>query len=246
MDRSLLKYIVFGNQKSGTTAIASLIADFGGLSKQMDIPEFWEAEQSIHSGRLSFESFVNANPHRFAVSLLKEPCLTFFYDDVLKVFPDSRHIFVVRHPADNIRSMLDRLKVPGDLEDVELADGFHKAWRDVFYGSLLNLNGSEKYIERLARRWVIATEVYLKNRDRMLLAKYEDFVGDKYGFIKRTAEKLGIEQKNDISGLLDIQYQSRGSGRGKPLAEFFGKSNIGIINDVCRPYLKEFSYSELK
>ena len=33
--------IVLGNQKSGTSAIAHLLADYGGLSRTIDIPPLW-------------------------------------------------------------------------------------------------------------------------------------------------------------------------------------------------------------
>ena len=63
--------IILGNPKSGTSVIAHLLADFGDLSKTIDIPPIWPPTAvDIMLGRLSFNHFIDKN-----VSL--EPSLDF-------------------------------------------------------------------------------------------------------------------------------------------------------------------------
>lgn len=235
------KIFVLGNQKSGTTAIAWLIAHYGELTKTLDIPELWKEERKIYSGKRTLASFVMSHPQVFSAQLIKEPCLTFLYGELEEIFPDSRYVFIIRHPADNIRSILDRLKVPGHLENAEL-NTERNTWKDVFYGTLLGSLKEEHYIARLAKRWVLSAETYLKNRDKMLLIRYEDFLLDKHRCIHSASQQLGIDEKNDVEHFLDMQHQSRGVTRGIPWSECFQEINIEIIRTICGPYMEYFDY----
>lgn len=236
------KIIVIGNQKSGTTAIASLVADYGKLSKTLDIQEIWEKERQIHAGQLPLSCFVRSTHHRFTSQLIKEPCLTFLYEELVELFPNSKYLFVIRHPAENIRSILDRLRIPGNLGHFKIKDDLHKAWKDVLDGSLLKTK-SKHYIAILAIRWVISTKTYLKHKDKMILIRYEDFIKNKYKNIQQIAEELKIEKKQDIGNILDKQYQPKGSNSGTPWNEFYSEKNLAIINKICKPYMKYFDYN---
>jgi 2-polyprenyl-3-methyl-5-hydroxy-6-metoxy-1,4-benzoquinol methylase len=236
------KIFVLGNQKSGTTAIAWLIAHYGKITNTLDIPELWEEERKIFLGKRSLASFVKEYPQSFSAQLIKEPCLTFLYRELAEIFPDAHYVFIIRHPADNIRSILDRLKVPGHLENAELKIKSRNTWKDLFYGTLLGSLKEEQYIARLAKRWVLSAEMYLKNRDKMLLIRYEDFLADKHKCIHTASQHLGIDAKNAIEHLLDVQHQSRGATRGIPWIECFGERNVEIIRKICGPYLKYFDY----
>lgn len=236
---------ILGNQKSGTTAIASLFADYGSLTKTLDIPEMWPSESALHTGVVSFRSFVESNPHRFSTQVVKEPCLTFLFEECRQLFPLSRYIFIVRHPVDNIRSILDRLKIPCDRETVNLSDyEMNETWSYVMNGKLLNIH-HKHYIARLALRWGVAAEVFLKNRNKMLLVRYEDFIENKFACIQRIAEKLEIQEIGNIEPLLNIQYQPRGGNREAALLELFGEKNLRIIYDVCHRQMEQFQYGFL-
>lgn len=237
--------IILGNQKSGTTAIASLLADYGNMAKTLDIPELWACEQGLHAGTISFRSFVESHPERFSTQVVKEPCLTFLFEQCFGVYPLSPYIFIIRHPVDNIRSILDRLKIPCDRDSVNLSDyEMNETWSYVMNGKLLNI-GHEHYIARLAMRWVAASEVFLKHKDKMLLVRYEDFIENKFACIQRIAEKMGIQEAGNIQPLLNIQYQPRGDNREAALAGLFGERNLRIIYDVCHRQMEQFQYGLL-
>lgn len=106
------KFIVIGNPKTGTSVISSLIADQGGLTKTIDIPEMWNKQLDLYNGEIEFEKFIIENAHYFAKKLVKEPDLTFMYHKITRKFPKSKIILITRHPVDNIRSVLDRVNIP--------------------------------------------------------------------------------------------------------------------------------------
>ncbi len=235
--------IILGNQKSGTTAIASLFADYGKLTKTLDIPEIWTRERDLHVGTLSFQAFVEGHPHRFSTQVIKEPTLTFLYEKVVTSFSCSPYIFIIRHPVDNIRSILDRLKIPCNQDHIDLQNyDINESWSYVMNGQLLNIN-HEHYIARLAMRWVIAAEIYLKHKDKMILVRYEDFMRSKYDAIQRIAEDLGVRKGSDIGHLLHLQYQPQGKNRENSVIELFGDKNLSIISDICGSYMKYFDYN---
>lgn len=236
--------IVLGNQKSGTSAIAHLLADFGGLSKTIDIPVLWDSTVTdIIKGHIEFSRIVNHHKFYFSKELIKEPNMTFFARQVIEVFPKSKYIFVVRDPRDNIRSLLNRIKIPGHLKEVDklLLQGVREGYKLILNAKKWEIDQNENYIGVLSHRWNSAVDNYLLCKDRMILVKYEDFLADKYKCIASLADRLGIQQKMDIADRLDIQYQPRGI-HNISWEEFFGPENLACIERVCGDRMREFGY----
>ena len=236
--------IVLGNQKSGTSAIASLLADFGGLSKTIDIPPLWGRKGvRIMRGEQRFADTVLRNKRYFASELIKEPFMIFFFDQVIEVFPDARFVMIIRDPRENTRSLLNSRGLPTkttELDESLLADV--RSRYPVLLDSKVWGGDDEDYIGVLARRWNKAADAYLAHRDRMILVRYEDFIKDKYAFIRSLAQNLEIEEKDDISAKLDIQYQPRGHSH-RPWLEVFGEQNLATIEQICGDRLLEFGYT---
>jgi len=87
--------IVLGNQKSGTSAIAHLLADYGGLSKTIDIPPLWGSLGhgiDIMRGQIEFVSVVKRYKTYFSRELIKEPMMGFFADKVIEVGRREREL----------------------------------------------------------------------------------------------------------------------------------------------------------
>ena len=165
---------VLGNQKSGTTAIAALLAEATGRSVTLDLArEVWNPTfHKIPSGELAFDDFVARNRWGFSREIVKEPNLTLFYPELVRTFPEATFLFVLRDPRDNIRSLLNRLNLPGDLDTLpEAAWSTHNplstpGWGVVFDARWRGIPG-EHYIDRLAHRWRFCVEVYQANAARM-------------------------------------------------------------------------------
>lgn len=238
--------IVLGNQKSGTSAIAHLLADFGRLTKTIDIPPLWSPVAiKIMSGEINFVTIVKRYKSYFSTNLIKEPEMTFFADEVFKTFSHAKYVFVVRDPRDNIRSILNRMKIPGHLEEIDELSFFALkiTYQPMLDAKIWGGNKSENYVCALAHKWNRAVDNYLQHKDRMILAKYEDFLADKYGFIAKIAQQLHIPEKANISDKLDVQYQPAGD-RNISWEAFFGVENLKHIEHICSSRMKVFDYKE--
>jgi hypothetical protein len=235
--------IVLGNQKAGTSVITHLLADRTGLSKTVDIPEsWWPALRSLLNGELNLQTFAKRNRHRFSADVIKEPNLTFFYQELKSLHPDAKFVFVARDPRANIRSLLDRLDLPGDREDIEPAlKNVAPEWRHLFNRDIWNLE-YEHYVGMLSERWTRAARVYLDNQPGIHLIRYEDFLDNKVEAIDRLTDILDLKSVRDISDKVDVQYQPRGN-RNVTWLEFFGAHNLRRIEQITCPEMTELGYT---
>ena len=239
--------IVLGNQKSGTTAIAALLADMVGLPVALDLKKeiHHPSIQRVKNGEISFADLVNRNKLDFSRPIIKEPALTFFYNELADYFPASRFVMVIRDPRDNIRSILNRLDVRGDLPDVGESERekLTGAWPLIMDNRWLGIDGGN-YIESLAHRWNYTTDLYKQNAERSVLVRYEAFLKDKVGVIAKLAKTLGLPQRHDISDRVDLQFQPAGNRSARPL-EFFGRDNLARIESICSTRMAEFGYERI-
>lgn len=237
---------VLGNQKSGTTAIASLLAQACGSDFSNDmfyrLPDGLLADLLEH--RLAFNAFVRRHRKYFASAVIKSPSLTFFYTELKACFPEARFVFVVRDPRDNVRSILDRLNLQGTLS--ELPRDFHRRWpRGHGWGMALDgrLCGHQgrTIIETLALRWNLMTDVFLSEPSGFSCIRYEDFSKDKVRAVEGLARHCGLAPTVDVSSRVDIQYQPKGN-RTVSWLDFFGAANLRTIESVCAERMTDFDY----
>jgi hypothetical protein len=238
------RLIVLGNQKSGTSAIAALLAAHTGLSATLDLRGlFKDMELRLHAGDITFEEFVRRNKYDFARDIIKEPSLTLLYPKLRPLFPRAQFLMIVRDPRDNIRSILNRLNIDGNLRDVDprVVSSLRPAdWQLVIDGQWLGLHGT--YIEMLAERWNRCVDVYQEHSGEMALIRYEDFRGDKAGAIEGLASRFGLPQVRSISSAVDVQYNRRGKDRHMPWEQFFGPGNLRRIEEICAERMQELAY----
>lgn len=234
--------VVLGNQKSGTSVIAHLLANFGGLTRAVDIPRtWWPTLGKLLTGETTLSSLARSNPKPFTADLIKEPNLTFFPVQLRHMYPEARFVFVVRDPRDNLRSLLDRLGLPGDLDCLDPhARDVPETWAHIFDGSLWGLRGRH-YIDILAGRWAKAADIYLQDPGGYALIRFEDFVDDKMEAIIKLAKSLNVKQRNDIRPDLNIAYQPRGNRDVDPKI-FFGTRNLARIFAICRDQMERLHY----
>lgn len=237
--------IFLGKGKSGTTAIAALFAEATGKTVSLDIPAlFVDGIRPILLGRSSLASVIERERLAFSHDIIKQPTLTWFFDELRDYFPAAKFVMIIRDPRDNIRSVLNRMAVPGDLGDLspETIRNIHGGWRWHFDEPwLLGLTG-KNYIELSANRWNLAADVYREHCDDMLLVRYEDFMEDKVGSIAKLARQLGLPVVNDIAANAERQYQPQGKDRGKSWGQFFGAQNLTTIERICGTRMAEFGY----
>ncbi len=234
---------IIGNHKTGSTAIAMLLAKISGstlangLVNQMISPAY----PSVLSGKMSFPDFMQANKTDFSQAIIKENLLTFFVDNIRRTIPDVRFLYIVRDPRDNIRSILNRVQIPGNLENFDvLSAKLSPTQRLVLDNSWLGIT-DQNYIDSLARRWVKAADIYLKSPNEMNFVRYEDFLQDKVSTITALATRMELPVINDISELVDIQYQPKGD-HSVSWEDFFGVEHLARIEEICGPVMARMGY----
>jgi hypothetical protein len=235
---------VLGNQKSGTTAIAALLGKHTGAPAALDLEvsnRNFDYPQ-VRSGERPLEWLIHRNALEFSRPIVKEPNLTFLYPQLREQYPSARFVFVVRDPRHNIRSILDRLQIPGTI-DRRLLPLNDIAWENVVHGQWLGYEESDP-ISSLARRWNLASNVYLSNSSRMTLVRYEDFLKDKAGSIRELAETLGLPGGGDLRKHLEAPFQPPGKHRHTSLQDFFGEKNLRKITTLCAAPMMELGYTE--
>ncbi|MBS0275222.1 MAG: hypothetical protein JSR55_12720 [Proteobacteria bacterium] len=223
--------LVFGNQKSGTSAIAGLLAQATGNHL---ITDFAGAQEpyigELIRGDIPIANYVRRNAWAFSAPIVKEPGLTFAAPALMAHFRKSRAVTVLRNPWQNIRSILERVDIGGDAD--RLAPGrrrLNRTWRSILVGSDLGLAPGH-YIDILAQRWLKAAQIAETLGERTLIIRYEDFSRHKRATIETLARNLGLPVVADISEKLDHQFQPRGHG-ADPKA-FFGQ-NYARITAIC-------------
>lgn len=235
--------IIFGNQKSGTSAIAALLGRCVHASVTIDIPDLWEPTMSqLIRRQIRFADVVNRNRLAFSRAIIKEPNLTFIMDEVIEYFPSARYVMVVRDPRHNIRSILDRVKCPGDLPQLPLSllHAHRCDWKNVVTGSTIDHAGAN-YIETLALRWNVAIGHYLRHAHRIQMVKYEEFNSAKKNSIELLAHKLEMPIKDDITVATNIPFQPRGNNTVASI-DFFGENNLRRIETICEQYMLRLGY----
>ena len=237
---------ILGHQKSGTTVIASLLSQITGKALTLD-PFYriegrkaWFREQLLKQ-ELDFNRFIREHKFYFSTALIKDPDLIFIYHQVRQCFPEAKFIFIVRDPRDNIRSILNRLNIPGNLPVLDPdSQQPTQAWELILKGKLPEIRGNN-YIEKLAGRWNLATDTYLNHSGDMVLIRYEDFVRDKVGSIGNLARQVNLEPIHDISEGVERQYGPRGD-RQISYLDFFGVDNLRRIEMICDERMKYYGY----
>lgn len=224
-------------QKAGTSAIAGLLAESTGLSVTIDTKYLWDPYLTkLKNQKLSLEEHVSSKSHPFSKDIIKEPEATYIISKVDECFELNEYIYVIRNPFQNIRSILNRLGLPGNKSEIDLST-IPKVWKRFFP------NKGCEYVRDIANMWVSAygNRKYIDS-DSCILARYEDFIKNKEHFIEDLAHELDLKPANDISELTSHQFQPKGNS-DCDLNDFFGERNYTIIRAVCAPLMKKFDYN---
>ena len=245
------KVIVLGFQKSGTTAIASLLARACGVELSSDPlyhTDFGKGEQAemLLSRNTDSGPIFTDFPKLFGSPMIKDPDFIYAFDDISQIYKNAKFIYITRNPLDTIKSICGRLGITRNMMDTIPAMTSTKAnlhWQSILNGNLPKLRGCYKksFIENLAHRWQLSTDIYLAHAENMFLCRYEDFLGDKEKVIVEMVNKLDLENKKSIGDYVDTSYQLSGNIRISS-AEFFGTKVVSEIEDICASGMASFGY----
>ena len=236
---------LLGNQKSGTTAICALLALRTGNTYSDYLRGFSQPILSaIQNKELSLEAAIRQRAKwEFSRKIIKECNLTLFYPQLKRLFPTSKKVFILRDPRDNIRSILNHLKLPANSDFNQLTNiPVKKEWQYIADNRWLSISAPTPVLS-LALRWNKFAEICRSNRNEFLLIRYEDFVQDKIGSINWLAQQLHLPFQKDINEFLDHDFQPRGN-HNISQHDFFGVTHLAAINEICAEHMTYFGYSK--
>lgn len=231
---------VLGTQKSGTSAIAGLLGIATGLEATIDLQRDLAAPwaPAVARGERSFRRFVRHHAACLSNPIVKDPNLTFLLPRLLERWPEARIVFVRRDPVQTVRSVLDRLGIPGDLASLEASaiDSLPPGWRSVLdsrWCERLAPGGEPDrprghYVEELARRCLLADRVcehaLATHPDRTIEVRYESFREAKAASIESLAARLGVEVRDaaSLAAAVDRPFQPAGRAAAVDPEVFFG------------------------
>ena len=234
-------------QKSGTSAIAALIASSCGLTSSIDFVQERRRPlfDRVYLHQASMRRFIWRNKPEFAREVIKEPNLTILYPQLAERFPRARFIFVVRDPRDNIRSILDWLGWDGKASEISAhqLERLPKVKQRIVSVDWMGLGRpDEHYLAALTKKWMYCADQYLANQESMELIRYEDFLEDKVNSITDLALRVGLDPRKSVAHLVDREFQPPGSRSKVTLSEIFTRENLDLIEDLSRKYLECFDY----
>lgn len=236
--------LVLGNQKSGTTVIAAALAHCANLTVTLDIRDLDASLLAgLYDGSVSTSRFVNRYRRSFSRTVIKEPGLTFAYEKLQRDFPNATFVLIVRDPRDNIRSVLDRLDLPGNASSLPpgTLNNLNPIWRQVLENRVLGIE-ADHYVEALAHRWNRATNVYLQHPDRIHLVRYEEFCRNEATYIQSLARRLDLPVNQSPTSIVETQHQPAGN-RNVSWKDFFGPRNLSRIERICSENMTTLGYS---
>ncbi len=235
---------ILGNQKAGTSAITALLGKATASSYIIDLRTMRQDEtKGLFLQQLELKDFISKNfKFEFSKKIIKEPNLTLCYTQIKELYPSSPKIFIIRDPRQNIRSILNRLKIPGNQSKIEF-DKYSNSeiWRNVIYNDWLGIT-YRNYIESLAKRWNFICRIYFENPNDFILVKYEDFNKEKVSFIKELCENLELNYLKNIDKDVNTRFQPKGKVN-VDIIDFFGARNLAIIENTCKEFMQKFDYN---
>jgi hypothetical protein len=243
--RNVRPVIITGNQKSGTSAIVSLL----GLAtnKTFIVDVFYRMglyEEKLIEKNKSFRDFIQDSRCYLNYEIIKEPEFILFLDDLRGIYPDSTIVYIIRDPFENIRSILNRLDISSSeaqkLTSIDTPAVRNSPLWNLLTSSQMPYQG-ENLFEKLVNRWLFSISEFEKlPEDNVILVKYEDFKENKVEFIHTLATNLGFSIKNDFSSMLNYNFQPKGTSVVKE--EFFSKGQIEYINSKCGNEMQKYGY----
>ena len=169
------KALVFGHQKTGTSVVASVVAQQAQVGCSIDLPA--ERLRPSDPSRVSVETLLRRSAPFSYRTLVKEPHWSLFAPRILEELPDVLAVGVLRDPVENIESICYRLRIPTETLNARPEVG--PWWQPMIDGHGL-ASPSHSALENLAARIALCEErlskALLEFPDRMRVVNYEDFV----------------------------------------------------------------------
>jgi len=231
--------LIVAHPRSGTTAVATLLAKHCGLRAFTQTGPWTRADADIVTGRRTMAEVIARNRYPFSLDIMSAADAGSFLPQMKAALPEMRVVFLLRDPRDVICSVLERIN-KGDTSTIVVSDLDYRYLQTDWLGII-----EQDPIRKLALRWNKWLEL-AKSADGVLFRRYEDFLEDKRKFISDLADHLGLPSRFDISGEMDRQMSKhggdiriRGAGRWE---EMLPTATARLIEATCRDGMLAFGY----
>ena len=171
------------------------------------------------------------NAHRFTNKL---PRHTLRVPWLLEIFPDAQFIHIIRDGRAVVRSMI-RLREKQGKEDRTLADFARPpGWQEYYR--------NDPY-EAHARQWagieeVVRSDLARLPQDRWYRAKYEEFILDTRGIMRKMCERFGLRSDDEAVSVWPEHLENRNS----KWAQECTVEQIETMRPWVTPFLLEYGY----
>ncbi|WP_341200554.1 hypothetical protein [Croceibacter atlanticus] len=216
--------LIFGFPKSGTSAIAYLLSIRTNKSLTSDTKYLWEPYISnIKNESIDLKAHINKYSYPFSKDIIKEPNMVFIVEKILNIYKNPKILIIEREKLSNIRSILNRLKLPGDLKENPKINSVNKNWRAFIFKQ------NNHYIDVLNNHYLESQKnLQLLKEFNPVYIKYEDFCKNKIGEIDRISTELNLKIKCEINDFLNVQYQPKGLVNSTN-SDFFGENIVKLF-----------------
>lgn len=232
--------LITAHPRSGTTAVASLLAECCGLRAFTQTGRWTQADREIVTGSKTIEEVIARNRYAFSCDIMSAADAGGFLPAMAAALPGMRIVFLVRDPRDMICSVIERIN-NYDISSVEIGDPGYRYLQTDWLGI-----SETDPIKKLALRW----NKWLETAQSVAGAayrRYEDFLKNKPAFIAQLAQELGLAPRYDIHADMDRQMSKhgknlpvRGAGRWK---QMLPAEHARAIEGICREGMVQFGYA---
>jgi len=235
--------LLTAHPRSGTTAVAALLAKHCGLRAFTQTGRWTLADKEIVASRLTMEEVITRNRYAFSFDIMSAADAGCFLPAMKAALPEMRIIVLVRDPRDMVCSVIERIN-DYDVSSAEINDPDYRYLQTDWLGIT-----EEDPLKKLALRWNKWLET-AKSVDGVVYRRYEDFLRNKPDFIAALADELGLPARHDISDDMNRQMSKhgrdvpiRGAGRWRRMLP---AEHARAIEDICKDGMLAFGYTAEK
>jgi hypothetical protein len=217
--------VVIGHQRSGTSAIASLLSAAAAVRLVDDPPWTYTPNvRQVYGDGAATTTYLEEHRTDFEFGILKAPALTPLAPFIERWKPSLRFVVVVRNPRDTVAASLEWRRHRDDDSDFNFWD---LGW--------LGIEETDR-LRALAWRWRRYMEM-AEQLKRATWVSYDCFCCDKEGTVRRLVAALGLEECACVASLTERQFKKNfGDRRIRGLDRWrseFSVEQVEQIDALC-------------
>ncbi|MGM0501225.1 MAG: hypothetical protein ACQERJ_01730 [Bacillota bacterium] len=230
------KVFVLGNPYSKASWVAKILSEKSENDKVLSIPAGYSNSFYLESEKKSLNSFIEDYPFYFTPKIISETMFTFFYDQLLKSFPEGEFLFVIRNPVDNIIDILQNLDLNPSETNYEISEiknlNLNSKWKKTLNGKFIGEHKKSRFIHiNLAYQWLYSYRIIKFHAENSMFIRYEDLSNN--NIVDNLCEELGLSQEKKVK-------LGRNSNNNSIDSKFSGIKKE--IIEICKIEMRDLNY----